>query len=211
MKLKDILKILEKIENNENKINYLKELIKKTDDKDLINEIKELINELEEDLETKLEQNVAVTPARKREIELDEVEHDIETREQQVTRQRPIARPDLNLQNRESEGEVRYETNVSNYQSRQAPVYQVNPSFSTYESVAQHDLTNARIVEKILVEEDILTPGSSISETQKEQLRDTIDRFMPNASTEERLTTEKQIIYDMKLKGEELRYIKKLK
>ena len=54
MKLKDILKVLEKIENNEEKINYLKELIEKIDDKDLVNEIKELINELEENLEEKL-------------------------------------------------------------------------------------------------------------------------------------------------------------
>ena len=210
MKLKDILKKLEEFESNDERLDYLKELLKDIEDEELITQIEELINELEENLETKLE-DIKITLGRRRELEIEDVKTDLETQERQITRQR-INRPDINLSNinLDQENEVRYDT-TQTYQSRSRPVYQAPQSFFDYQSLTQKDQINTRMVEEILIKEDILSVGEAISESKRDQLRETVERFMPNASTEERINAEKQIMYDMKLKGKELRYIPKLK
>ena len=210
MKLKDILKKLEEFESNDERLDYLKELLKDIEDEELITQIEELINELEENLETKLE-DIKITLGRRRELEIEDVKTDLETQERQITRQR-INRPDINLSNinLDQENEVRYDT-TQTYQSQSRPVYQAPQSFFDYQSLTQKDQINTRMVEEILIKEDILSVGEAISESKRDQLRETVERFMPNASTEERINAEKQIMYDMKLKGKELRYIPKLK
>jgi len=211
MEIKEILKALEKLKENKDKVKYLKEIINKIKDKNLVNEIKELIEELEDNLETKLD-NTQIPTARQREIELDEVESDIEVQERKLAPQK-IIRPDINLRNIEEEREVRYENNNISYQSTKSttPVYQTNASFATYESMAQQNAANIRMVEQELIKEDIISFGQPISDVQKERIRDTIERFIPNASPEERIQAENQILYDIKSKDKDLKYISKLK
>src|SRR3989344_8425194 len=108
MKIKDILESLEEIENNEDKLKYLKEILKRIDDKEIIKEIKDIIDELEEGLENKLDK-VEISHNIRREMQFDEAESDIELQERQI-RQRPLIRNDLNLSNLDNEKEVRYES-----------------------------------------------------------------------------------------------------
>ena len=210
MKIKDILLALEELENNEEKLNYLKELLKKEKDEELIEEIQELINELEENLEAKLQYTI-ITPQQKRIIELEEVETDIETQERQITRQRPIIRPDLNINDRKKETEVRYDLPNTNYKEKNVPVYQNLQSFSTYESIAMQNKIDTAMVEKILVQEDIVSLGQAVNDVQKEQIRGTIERFMPHASVEEKIAAEQQIVYHIGSKDKGLKYMPKLK
>ena len=210
MKIKDILESLEEIENNEDKLKYLKEILKRIDDKILIKEINELIEELENDLEEKL-QDVVITPQRKRIIEIDDAEHDIEIKESQVTRQR-IARPDINLSNLDNEKEVRYESINSNYKPiNTIPIYQSAQPFSSYENIALQNQLNTKMVEEILVKERDFNIGQVINDVQREEIRDTIDKFIPNASAEEKIRAEHQVVYDMKFKNKDLKYVIKLR
>src|SRR3989344_7031324 len=210
MKIKDILESLEEIENNEDKLKYLKEILKRIDDKILIKEINELIEELENDLEEKL-QDVVITPQRKRIIEIDDAEHDIEIKESQVTRQR-IARPDINLSDLDNEKEVRYESINLNYKPINiTPIYQSAQPFSSYENIALQNQLNTKLVEEILVKEKDFNIGQVINDVQREEIRDTIDKFIPNASAEEKIRAEQQVVYDMKFKNKDLKYITKLR
>ncbi len=211
MELKDILKALEKLKNNKDKIDYINKIIKEIKDKELIEELKELIKELEEDLEEKLD-NVDIPLARRREIELDEVESDIEVQERQVARQRPAIRPDIILPRENDERETRYEAVNANYKpASNAPTYQTSQTFSNYENMSLQSQVNTKLVEEILVKERDFDVGQVINDFQREEIRDTIDRFLPNASTEEKIRAEQQVIYDMKFKNKDLQYIAKIK
>ena len=212
MKIKDILNNLEEIESNEDKLNYLKELLKEMKDKDLIEEIKEIINELQEDLETKLEEDVKITPVQKRQIKFDEAEHDIEIEQEEITpRQRQVTRPIINLPRTDNETEVRYDAS-SNYQSRNVtPIYQTTQSFSNYENISLQNQMNTKMVEEILIKERDFNVGQVINDVQREEIRETIDRFIPSASFEKKIKAEQQVMYDMKFKNKDLKYITKLR
>lgn len=210
MELKDILKAIEKLKDNKDKIDYINKIIKEIKDKELIEELQELIKELEEDLEERLD-NADIPLARRREIELDEVESDIEIQERQIIRQRPTIRPDIILP-REDERETRYEAVNAIYKPvSQTPVYQFNQPFSSYENISLQSQVNTKLVEEILVKERDFDVGQIISDIQKEEIRDTIERFLPNASAEEKIRAEQQVIYDMKFKNKDLQYIAKIK
>src|SRR3989344_1742807 len=109
MDFKNILKKLEELETNEEKVEFLKGLLEELDDEDLINEVKEL----EEDLESKLNVDVSLRKI-SREIDIDDNELDAEQIQRNLP-QRQAARPDLAIrQNEEDLGEFRYSSN-SNY------------------------------------------------------------------------------------------------
>jgi len=212
MKLKDILNKLEEFESNEEKLEYLKKLLNKLKDDILIEDVKDLIEELEENLETKLE-DIAITPRRMREIESEDVEIDLEAQERQVARQ-TIRRPDLNLRNvnLEEENEVRYEATNPNYKPiTSTPIYQSVQPFSNYNNLALQNQLNIRMVEEILIKEREFNVGQVISDVQREEIRDTIERFIPNASVEEKIRAEQQVMYEMKFKNKDLKYITRLK
>ena len=211
MDVKEILKNLEKLKSNEDKIKYLNEILKKIKDKDLIEEIKELIQELKDSLESKIE-DVVIPVSRRREIELDEVESDIETQERQVVRQRSIPRQQIILPRENDDKETRYDIANSNYKPvNTTPVYQTNQPFSTYENISLQNQMNTKMVEEILVKERDFNIGQVIGDAQREEIRDTIERFVPNASAEEKIRAEEQVMYDMKFKNKDLKYIAKLK
>ena len=210
MKIKDILENLEEIEDNKDKLKYLKEIIKKINDEELIKEIKDIINGLEESLENKLDK-VEISHNIRREMQFDEAESDIELQERQI-RQRPLIRPDLNLSNLDNEKEVRYENVNSNYKPVNAiPVYQSAQPFSSYENIALQNQLNTKLVEEILIKEKDFNVGQMINDVQREEIRDTIDKFIPSASVEEKIRAEQQIVYDMKFKNKDLKYAIKLK
>ncbi len=206
MKFKDILKELEDIEDNKEKISYLNKLLKEIQDKDLIKQVKELIKEFEEDLEGKLEEEIVITPSRKREIELDDAEHDIEIQEEQI---RPrVQRQTINL-NAEENREVRYENNVT-YQTRiQAPVYQGNQISTAYELMSQQLNMKIGLIEEVLIKERDFNIGQVINESQREEIKETIDKIIPHASPEEKIMAEKKVIYN--LQSKEHKYMTKLK
>ena len=211
MEIKDILKALEKLKDNKDKINYINKIIKEIKDKELIEELKELVKELEEDLEEKID-NVDIPLARRREIELDEVESDIEVQERQAARQRPVIRPNIILPREEDEKETRYEAVNSNYkQVSNAPVYQTSPLFSNYDNISLQSQIDTNFVEQTLVREMDFDVGQVINDVQKEEIRSTIDKLLPNISTEERITAEDKVMYEMKFKNKDLQYIVKLK
>ena len=210
MKLKDILKELENIRDNEKRVIYLKELLEEIDDKELIKDINKLIEELEEDLESKLD-NVAFPVSRKREIELDDVEHDIETQETRVTRQVPV-QPRISLQNIEEDKDIRYDFGAQTYQTSKPIVYQSNQdSFTTYESLALHEDIDITMIEKALFQEGRIEAGSGLSEFHKDQVQETVERFMPYASVEDRIKARDKVFDDLKSKEEKLKYIAKLR
>ena len=210
MKIKDILESLEEIENKEDKLKYLKEILKRIDDKEIIKEIKDIIDELEEGLENKLDK-VEISHNIRREMQFDEAESDIELQERQI-RQRPLIRNDLNLSNLDNEKEVRYESINSNYKPVNiTPVYQSAQPFSSYENSALQNQLNTKMVEEILVKERDFNIGQVINDVQKEEIRDTIDKFIPNASAEEKIRAEQQVVYDMKFKNKDLKYVIKLR
>ncbi|MEK6932418.1 MAG: hypothetical protein AABW56_01330 [Nanoarchaeota archaeon] len=209
MDVKEILKNLEKLKGNEVKIKYLNEILKKIEDKDLIEEIKELIQELEDNLESKIE-DVIIPASRRRKMELDEVESDIETQGRQVVRQRQLPRQQIILPRDEEDKETRYNI-APRYETKTQQTYQTAQLFTTYENMSQQSQTNARLIEEVLIKERDFDIGNAISENQREEIRDTIDKFMPNASVEERIKTEQQVFYDMKLKDKNLKYIAKLR
>ena len=210
MKIKDILESLEEIENNEDKLKYLKEILKRIDDKEIIKEIKDIIDELEEGLENKLDK-VEISHNIRREMQFDEAESDIELQERQI-RQRPLIRNDLNLSNLDNEKEVRYESINSNYKPiNTIPIYQSAQPFSSYENIALQNQLNTKMVEEILVKERDFNIGQVINDVQREEIRDTIDKFIPNASAEEKIRAEHQVVYDMKFKNKDLKYVIKLR
>ncbi len=188
MDVKEILKNLEKLKGNEVKIKYLNEILKKIEDKDLIEEIKELIQELEDNLESKIE-DVIIPASRRRKMELDEVESDIETQGRQVVRQRQLPRQQIILPRDEEDKETRYNI-APRYETKTQQTYQTAQLFTTYENMSQQSQTNARLIEEVLIKERDFDIGNAISENQREEIRDTIDKFMPNASVEERIKTE---------------------
>ncbi len=204
MKIKDILKELEKLKNNEEKVQYLKEVLEEVNDKNLIEQINKLIKDLKENLEEKLDKEVPLT--RKREVELNEIEQDIEDKERQI-RPQQIVRRNIDLDDIKKD-EVNYTGNFV-YKQSTAPVYQTNQL--TYESISQQLNTNIRLIEDVLVKESLITPGSTLDEVQKERIQDTIEKFMPHASPEEKLMAEQRIVYDIKTKDKDFKYATKLK
>jgi hypothetical protein len=212
MKIKDILKELEKLKDNEEKVQYLKEVLEEINDKELIKEINILIDTLKEDLEEKLSREIVIPVTRKRDLELNEIEQDIEVQERQVARPRQVIRQDIVFPREEDEKETRYETVSPNYKPVSAsPTYQVNRPFSSYDNISLQNQVDTKLVEEILVKERDFNIGQVINDFQREEIRDTIDKFIPNASMEEKIKAEQQVIYDMKFKNKDLKYITKLR
>lgn len=207
MDIKDIKKKLAKLESKEAKLHYLKELLKKAEDKDQEKFIKTLIKEIES-LESKLDEMPDIAPIRKQ-IALDDVEHDIETREMQVTPTRPLRRPDLAIMPREEENlDVNYAS--SNYSINLVPQY-IIPSSITYESLLDKAPEIGRI-EESLVKENILNLESPLNELSREQLRIRVHELMPFATPEEVIRYEDKILNDLRdKKAANLRYIPKLR
>ena len=200
--IKKILEKLEELETNEEKVEFLKELLKEIDDEDLINEVKELIKGLEENLESKL--NVDV-PLRKisREIDIDDNELDVEQIQRNLP-QRQAARPDLAIrQNEEDSGEFRYSSN-SNYSN--LALY--SPQAFDYQTLQSS--FNTDIMKQNIVRESILNPESSLTEIEKENLGKKLRESMPGASEEKILMYQAKITDELK-KDEKSRYIARLK
>jgi len=200
--IKKILEKLEELETNEEKVEFLKELLKELDDEDLINEVKELIKGLEENLESKL--NVDV-PLRKisREIDIDDNELDVEQIQRNLP-QRQAARPDLAIrQNEEDSGEFRYSSN-SNYSN--LALY--SPQAFDYQTLQSS--FNTDIMKQNIVRESILNPESSLTEIEKENLGKKLRESMPGASEEKILMYQAKITDELK-KDEKSRYIARLK
>ncbi len=208
MNIKDIKKQLEKLEDNEDKLEYLNKLLEQVEDEKLKEFIKSLIKDIES-LESKLEKLPDLTPIR-RQVELDEVEHDIESREVQITPQRSIARPDLMMMPREQEN---IETNYApgNYSINLVPEY-LTQTITTYESFATEGAEISKI-EQNLVRENILNPESPLSELTREQLHVRVRELMPFASPEEVIRYEANIITGLRdtKKAERLKYIPKVR
>ncbi len=202
MDFKNILKKLEELETNEEKVEFLKGLLEELDDEDLINEVKELIKEFEEDLESKLNVDVSLRKI-SREIDIDDNELDAEQIQRNLP-QRQAARPDLAIrQNEEDLGEFRYSSN-SNY-SNLALYSQQSFDYQTLEGSFNTD-----IMKQNLVRESILNPESSLTEIEKENLGKKLRESMPGASEEKILIYQAKITDELK-KDEKSRYIARLK
>jgi len=89
--------------------------------------------------------------------------------------------------------------------------YQNNQSFSNYENISLQNQVNTKLVEEMLVKERDFNIGQVINDVQIEEIKDTIDKFIPNASAEEKITARDQVMYDMKFKNKDLKYITKLR
>ena len=202
--IKEILKKLEEFENNQDKLNYLYELLDELEDEDLINEVKELITELEESLETKLE-DVEIPQTRKvaREIDLNEVEQDVEQLQRNLP-QRQTARPDLAIrQNEGEETEFNY-SSISNYSATQL----YTPQLFDYQTL--QSAFDTGFIEQRLVRENILNPERAMTDIEKENLGKKLRETMPGASEEKILMYQAKITEDLK-KDEKIRYIARLK
>ncbi len=208
MNIKNILKELEKIKNDNDKKDYLNKLIIALKDKKLIEDIKSLAKKLDEDLEEKIEE-IIVPISRRKEIERKDFEIDIEQNERQITKEKPIIRQE---QIADENREVKYNTTSSNYNTiSKLSSYQNSARLSDYQNVSLQNQVNTKLVEEILVKEMDFNIGQVINDVQREEIRDTIERFIPNASVEEKINAEKQVLYDMRFKNKDIKYIPKLR
>ena len=90
-------------------------------------------------------------------------------------------------------------------------MYQTSPLFSNYDNISLQGQIDTNFVEQALVREMGFDVGQVINDVQKEEIRSTIDKLLPNISTEERITAEDKVMYEMKFKNKDLQYIAKLK
>ena len=200
--IKDILEKLEELETNEDKLNYLYEILDEIEDEDLINNVKTLIQELDESLETKLE-NIEV-PIRRinREMDFDDIELDVEEVQRNIAR--PQARPDLVIrQNEEEESSFNYTSNT-NYASAQL-YSQGSFDYQTLQRSSQDDF-----MKNNLIRESILSPEGAVTELEKENLSRKLRETMPGSSEEQIIMYQSRITDELK-KDVKSKYVARLK
>jgi hypothetical protein len=202
--IKDILKKLEKIEDNQDKLNYLYGVLDEIEDEELSKEIKEIIKKLEESLESKLGE-VEIPQVKKitREIDLNELEQDVEQVQRNLP-QRQTPRPDLAIrQNEGEETEFNY-SSISNYSTAQL----YSPQSFDYQTLQRAFDTG--FIEQSLVRENILNPERTITDIEKENLNKKLRETMPGSSEERILMYQAKITEDLK-KDEKIKYVPRLK
>lgn len=205
LNIKDIIKKLEELETNQEKIDFLNEILEEVDDEELINEIKELIDGLKENLETKLE-NIDV-PIRKitREIEIDDTELDVEQIQRDLPqRQGQAARPDLAIRQAEDENASFSYSSNTNYASTQL----YTPQLFDYQTLQQS--FNNDFMKQNIVRESVLNPETPLNDVEKENLSRKLRESMPGASEEDLLMYQGRIARDVK-KDEKTKYVARFK
>jgi len=200
VKLEEIKKKLNELDNEE-KLNYLEELLDEIEDEGLIEEIENLIKNLKDNLENRL--NVEIPLARKviREIDFDEAESDVENINRSVSKS--FQRPDLVLREKEDEEKFKGYQAKNNYSN-----------FSIYEQeIFSYDKFQRMDVESVkqnLIRENILNPGGNITDFERENLNKKLREAMPGMSEEKLFEYQARIIDDLK-KDEKMKYITRLK
>lgn len=200
LSLKEIKKKLEEFKSADDKLDYINKLLKKINDKELVQELKKIIKNLEESLENKLEQ-VEIPQARKiiREIDLNETENEAEEIHNQVLRQRIPRQQDIN----EERGADFSYSSVADYGN--VHLYNLKPSDydNMQNSFEPNSITNR------LIRENILNPLIPITEVERENLGNKLREMMPGIPEEKILIYRTQIEEDIK-KNEKIKYIAKL-
>jgi len=204
LNVKDIIKKLEELENNQEKINFLNKLLEEIDDEELINEIKGLIEELKESLESKLE-NIEI-PVRKiaREMEIDDTELDVEQIQRNLP-QRQTARPDLTIRQMQEDEDLSFSySSNTNYANTQLYA----PQLFDYQTLQQS--FNNDFMKQNIVRESILNPETPLNEVERENLSRKLRESMPGASEENLLMYQAKISSEIK-KDEKIKYVARLK
>ncbi|MEK6907443.1 MAG: hypothetical protein AABW45_02850 [Nanoarchaeota archaeon] len=201
--IEDIIKKLEELESNEDRLEYLNSILDEIEDDELKENIKEIIKKLEDSLETKLE--MQDTPSLRkiaREMDFDEAELDVE-QIQRNTQQRN-ARPDLTIrQSEDNEANFSYSSN-NNYSNTQ--LY----SQGLFDYQTLQGSSNLDLVKQNLVRENILNPESPSTELERENLSKKLRESMPGMSEENLLIYQNKISTELK-KDEKAKYIARLK
>lgn len=201
--IKEILKKLEEFETNEDKIDYLNEVLDETEDENLAKELNKILDELENNLETKLS-SIEIPQARKiiREIDLDEAEQNAEQIQNKIQRQ--TARPDLTIRQNDNENlDLKYSSN-NNYSN--AKIYsQGSFDYNSMQKSFETDFMKSNIVR-----ENILNPETALTEIEKENLAKKLRESMPGVSEEQLIMYQARITDELK-KDEKSKYIGRLR